>query len=300
MILIDGKSFKGLLCCPARALCGHKLLSFALISNQMDTHDIPEREFRHYLELLMNADYPPVIKAGGKCLKNVPVVLRELHGICVYPVFIHGGQEQIDDAMDAEGVDIKKIKGKRVTDERTMEIVGRVLEEVNSELVNRINHGDVCAEGLNRVFYVDGEDPVYGYVGNIIRMDKEGIDSCLQRKRIPVISSLGVGPYGKSYNPNADSAFRFLVESLNPCKAVSLTPAGGVSREGKIISEMNYDDLLEIMDSSHVDGGMSTKLVEIAELVKQGFDVHITSPEHLMFELFSEKGRGTYIKGMGH
>jgi acetylglutamate kinase len=200
--------------------------------------------------------------------------------------------------MEAGGIDIEKKDGMRVTNKETIIIADRVLTEVNKDLGFRINRGGYCARCLNKVFYVDGEDSKYGYVGNITGMDKERIDSCLKDKRIPVISSLGIGPEGKTYNPNADSAFRFLVESLKPYRAVSLTTAGGVIKEGKVISEMDYDGLLEILDSGHVDGGMIPKLQEIAKLVRKGFDVQVTSPEHLMSELFSEKGRGTYIKGL--
>ncbi len=264
----------------------------------MDTHGIPEKEFMHYMERFSEAAYFAVIKAGGECLNDYLLdALRGLHGLELYPILVHGGGKQIDDAMDAEGVEKKKINGKRVTDERTMKIVGRVLEEVNSELVCRINQGAPRAESLNHVFYVDGKGPVYGYVGNIAGMNKGRIDLCLSRKHIPVISSLGIGPEGKRYNPNADSAFRFLVESLKPEKAVSLTPAGGVIKEGEVISEMNHEGLIEFLDSGHVGGGMRPKLEEITELVKKGFDVQITSSEHLMIELFSERGLGTYIKG---
>ncbi len=267
----------------------------------MDTYGIPETEFINHLEPLIEADYPLVIKSSGKCLDDYLIyALRELYGICVYPVLIHGGQEQIDSAMKAGGIGIKKKDGMRVTDRKTAIIADRVLTEVNKDMVFRINWEGYCARCLNRVFYVDGEDSDYGYVGNIIDMDKWKIDLSLKDKRIPVISSLGIGPEGKTYNPNADSAFRFLVESLKPYRAVSLTTTGGVIKEGEIVSEMDYDGLLEILDSGHVDGGMIPKLQEIAKLVKQGFDVQVTSPEHLMFELFSEKGRGTYIKGLDY
>ena len=120
----------------------------------------------------------------------------------------------------------------------------------------------------------------------------------MKNKRIPVISSLGVDATGQTYNENADSAFGFAVKFLKPDKAISLTPARGVIKGGEIISEMNYDELLDIMYSEHVGGGMRPKLEDVAELVKLCFDAQITSPEHLIPELFTEMGSGTYIKGL--
>lgn len=144
------------------------------------------------------------------------------------------------------------------------------------------------------MFYVDGKDPVYYYVGNVIGMAKEKIDECLCNNHIPIISSLGIDTNGQRYNPNADSAFRFLVKNLRPHKVLILTPDGGVYEKNKLISTINNKQLKKLM--CDVTGGMKIKMKEVESLVADGFDVQITSPKSLIKELFSDRGHGTYVE----
>jgi len=182
-----------------------------------------------------------------------------------------------------------------VTDNRTLDIVVETLTRINREFGSKVNRLGNCAGMLNGVFYVDGPDPVYGYVGNVLGMDKEKIDDCIGKRLITIISCIGVDGGGQYQNLNADSAYKFLVSELRPVKVIILTSKGGVYRNTELIPEMRKEELDRFLKSSYVDGGMKLKLEEAGEIVIGGFDVQITSPEHLIEELFSDKGYGTYL-----
>lgn len=259
---------------------------------------IPQEEFEYYLGEFKKARYFAAIKAGGECLdSDLAKSLAMLHDSGLLPILVHGGGKQIDEALKKRGKVSKKIEGKRVTDEETLDVVVSTLNSVNENFVSEINRTRYCAKGFNGVFCVDGVDPVYGYVGNVVGMDRSAIDGCLDERLIPVASSLGVDNQGKWFNPNADSSYGVLVSELRPVKVIFLTPVDGVySYPGEeLVSEISSEELPEFIDSQFITGGMRLKLREAKVLVDLGCDVQITNPRNLIKELFSKKGHGTYI-----
>ena len=257
---------------------------------------ISKREFQHYLAEFRKAKYFAAIKVGGESLdSDLAEALVTLHSLDLLPIVVHGAGRQIDQVAEERGMTSKKIDGKRITDKKTLDIVIQTLQTVNQAFVSEVNKTRHCAEGLNGIFYVDGIDPVYEHVGNVIGMDRDKIDDCLKRKLIPIISSYGIDPEGNCSNPNADSGFRYLVSVFRPDKVLFLTSVGGVYRSKELISEMRKQELDEFIESSFVGKGMKHKLKEARRLLNLGFDVQITSPEHLIKELFSKKGYGTYL-----
>ena len=93
-----------------------------------------------------------VIKYGGNAMTDPElqadfaedVVLLKAVGI--NPVVVHGGGPQIDAALSKMGVKSHYVRGMRVTDQETLDIVEMVLVgKVNKEIVNMINqHGGMA------------------------------------------------------------------------------------------------------------------------------------------------------------
>src|SRR5437763_7367219 len=73
--------------------------------------------------------------ATDSCLRSVAVLNRL--GIPI--VLVHGGGKPIDRAMAEAGLTPKKVAGRRYTDEATLKIVLRVLEEINRNIVKTLN-----------------------------------------------------------------------------------------------------------------------------------------------------------------
>ncbi len=256
---------------------------------------VAEEEFLQCLGKFTEAGYFAAIKAGGKCINEYLVAaLNTLYKLNLLPVVVHGGGDQIDKNLEKAGIGSVKIDGKRVTNKETLDVVVNTLKGINQELVKSVNDRGAYARGLNGIFYAHGTDPVYGNVGKVIGTDVRAVDVCLSARAIPIISCLG--RYGPQYsNINGDTAFAHLVSKIRPMKVIMLTPTGGVYREDKLISELGYDELNSLLESEFVNGGMKQKLRDAKNLVENGFDVQITSPEKLLIELFSRKGHGTYL-----
>src|SRR5262245_18089739 len=105
--------------------------------------------------LCAHRDRPVVVKLGGRamehpaatdaCLKSVAT----LDKLGVPLVLVHGGGNPIDRAMAEAGLTPKKVAGRRYTDDATLEIVVRVLSEINSDLTARLTQLGVNADGMS-------------------------------------------------------------------------------------------------------------------------------------------------------
>ena len=114
---------------------------------------IGKNDFQEYLKNFRKEKYFAAIKAGGECLdESLEVSLRMLHNFGLYPVLVHGGGKQIDSELKKEGIEIRKIDGKRVTDEKTLDVVVKTLHFINGNFVNNLNNGGIIAKGINEIF----------------------------------------------------------------------------------------------------------------------------------------------------
>src|SRR3972149_2300797 len=84
-------------------------------------------EFDYYQNLLNQPDSPVLIKLGGAIvetqLEESADAIQILTNLGIYPAVIHGAGPQIDTKLEDLGIGVKKIDGKRVTDEETLMVV---------------------------------------------------------------------------------------------------------------------------------------------------------------------------------
>ena len=97
-----------------------------------------------------------VIKYGGNAMVDAllkegfarDIVLMKLVGM--NPVVVHGGGPKISELLQRIGKESRFVKGMRVTDSETMDVVEMVLGGlVNKEIVNLINRHGGKAVGLS-------------------------------------------------------------------------------------------------------------------------------------------------------
>src|SRR5690349_344149 len=97
-----------------------------------------------------------VIKYGGHAVGNEELKTSFapdcglLKDVGVNPGLVHGGGPQIDSALDKMGITSRHVRGMRVTDKETRDIVELVLVgKVNKEIVTMINQHGGMAVGLS-------------------------------------------------------------------------------------------------------------------------------------------------------
>lgn len=260
-----------------------------------------------------------LIKYGGSAmtqpqLKNdfaEDVALLSFVGM--KPIIVHGGGPQIGELLKKIGKESRFVKGLRVTDEETMDVVEMVLvAKVNKDVVSLINFHGAKAVGISgrdgglirarkaRPARLADTDEDLGLVGEVDRIDPELIRSLEERGFIPVIAPVGAGPDQKPFNINADTAAGALSAALNAEKFILLTDVPGVlDSEKKLISSLSEDEASELIRSEVASGGMVPKIRCCLHALGGGVPkAHIIDgrvPHSLLLELLTEKGIGTEI-----
>lgn len=264
-----------------------------------------------------------VIKYGGAAqekdeLKDSfaqDVVLLNFIGI--RPVIVHGGGPKISETMKKMGKEPAFIQGQRVTDKETMEIVEMVLGGlINKEIVSLINSHGGKAVGLSgkdgglikakkkllKKQGASGEEETIdiGLVGEVEAIDPGILSSFEKEAFIPVISPIGVGARGESFNINADYVASAIAAAVGAEKLILLTDVAGINdKKGKIISTVHKKDIRKLISDGTVSGGMIPKVQActraLDSAVKKTHIVDGRVPHCLLLEIFTKEGIGTEI-----
>lgn len=255
-----------------------------------------------------------VIKYGGHAMVDErlkqsfakDIILMKYVGL--NPVIVHGGGPQIGELLKKIGKESRFVKGIRVTDKATMDIVEMVLVgKVNKEIVGLINHFGGRAVGLSgkdgglvtaRKLKTKGED--MGMVGEVMSVNPKVIETLDRDKFIPVIAPVSVGKDGRTYNINADNVAGKIAAALKAEKLILLTDVQGVlDKNKKLISAISMQEAKKIIKNETATGGMIPKLECCIDAIKGGVSkAHIIDGrvEHaVLLEVFTDAGIGTEI-----
>jgi acetylglutamate kinase len=191
-----------------------------------------------------------VIKLGGSVMENENALRHTLldivfmESVGMRPVVVHGGGAAIDRAMDTAGLVPKKIKGRRYTDDATLEIVEKVLAgETNERIARQIEELGGRAMNLNfkttNVLFGErftlpgenGEEIDLGHVGKVTRVDRTTIENLCYAGQVPVIPSMAIDERGGKLNVNADTAATAVAQALGAEKMVYMSDVNGVRRD---------------------------------------------------------------------
>jgi len=257
-----------------------------------------------------------VIKYGGAAMKGG---LREdfardivlLRYVGIHVVVVHGGGPQIDAMLNRLGITPHKVRGMRVTDDATMEVVEMVLAgKINQDLCAMIGrHGGraVGLSGHDARFMIcdlmkgdDGED--LGRVG-VPRIVDPAVIRTLERDGfIPVIAPIGVDEAGNSLNVNADLVAGAVAAALKAEKLMLLTDVPGVlGQSGELLASLDAHATEEAIRSGQIGGGMIPKVRCCLDAIAAGVgSAHIVDgrvPHTVLLEIFTDRGIGTHIRG---
>ena len=265
-------------------------------------------EAQYYLDQYNNAKQVKfaVVKVGGTViaeqLQELAQSLSLLTHLGLIPIVLHGAGSQIDAEVSKQNLSVKKIDGLRVTDDKTIELIQPVIKDVHQKLLDALAQHDIKTMSIfNNVFscdYLDKEK--YGHVGTIKQVKLQEINQAIKNKQVPILSCLGSDDKGNVLNINADIAIRQLVWESKPAKVIFVTPTGGMlDKKGQLISAIQLHNQYEnLMQQDWLHSGMKLKIQQIYQLLKpmpRKLSVSITAASELGKELFTHKGKGTFV-----
>jgi acetylglutamate kinase len=141
--------------------------------------------------------------------------------------------------------------------------------------------------------------PDLGFVGEIESVNADLLDMFLERGYMPVISPVGFGKDGSSYNINADVAAGEIAAACGAERLIFLTDVAGIlDEDGTLISEIRAADL-EARAGRSIKGGMHVKVQAVLHALASGVRaVHVVDgrmPHSVVAELFTDRGVGTLV-----
>lgn len=265
-----------------------------------------------------------VIKYGGHAMVDEQlkedfardITLMKFTGL--NPVVVHGGGPQINSVLDRMGMHSRFVKGMRLTDEATMDVVEMVLGgKVNKGIVAQINQqggkavglsgkdgGLIRARKLHIVHQEDKDKPPEiidpGLVGEVTHVNPAVINTLTQQGFIPIIAPVGAGESGETYNINADLVASSIAIALSAGRLILLTDVDGVlDASGSLISSISAESINQMVEEKTISGGMIPKIECALKALKNGVGkVHIINGKKrhaLLLELFTDKGIGTEV-----
>jgi acetylglutamate kinase len=225
----------------------------------------------------------------------------------VNPVVVHGGGPMINDMLQRLNIKSEFVRGKRVTDAATIEVVEMVLAgRVNKRIVQAIMEQGGRAVGLSgkddNLMVCKADDPELGFVGRPSQMNPQVLQDLFERDIIPVVAPIGTGPDGQgTYNVNGDTAAGAIAGALKADRLLLLTDVSGVKdADGNVVTELKPEEVIRMTEDGIIAGGMipktETALKAIYDGVRGVVIIDGRVPNACLLELFTEHGSGSLIR----
>jgi acetylglutamate kinase len=253
-----------------------------------------------------------VIKFGGNAMGDAEAMASFARDIVlmrqvgVNPVIVHGGGPMINDLLGRLGIASEFVRGKRVTDSATIEVVEMVLSGlVNKRIVQAINDEGGRAVGLSgkdaNLIVCSPDDPELGFVGRPDELNTGVLHSLFNDGIIPVVAPVGTGRAGETYNINGDTAAGAIAGALRADRLLLLTDVAGVKdADGSVITDMRPDQVRALIDGGVIAGGMIPKTETALKAIEEGVRAVVIldgrAPNACLLELFTDHGAGSLIR----
>jgi acetylglutamate kinase len=263
-----------------------------------------------------------VVKYGGHAMEDDDLKQRFAQDIVllkyvgINPVVVHGGGPQIGEMLKKLGIASRFVRGMRVTDAATMDVVEMVLGKINQEVVSLINRQGGKAVGLSgkdgelivaRKMLVtveeEGKPPTthdVGQVGEVVGVNPRVVNALTEANFIPVIAPIGVGESGESYNINADLVAGKVAEALQAEKLILLTDIEGIKDKSRtLIPTLGSAEAERLIKEGTIGEGMIPKVECCVAALHGGVKkTHIIDGRvrhATLLEIFTKEGIGTEV-----
>ena len=268
------------------------------------------------------ADKIIVVKMGGsvmdddRALRDLLTDVAFMNTVGMRPVIVHGGGKAISSAMEARGLEVQFVQGRRYTDQRTLTVVEHVLcNEVNAHIVEVIRSLGTAAMGLHTLgsgvlfgerLYLeeDGRQIDLGFVGRVREVNARLLRLLCEADTVPVVAPLARDKTGQRLNCNADNAAGEVAAALAAEKLVVVSDTHGIRRDPddpeSLAPTLDEAEIRRMVETGAISSGMLPKVEACLRALDGGVArAHIIDgrfAHSLLLEIFSDRGIGTLIQ----
>lgn len=241
-----------------------------------------------------------LIKVGGAVVEDkttLNILLDDFATLKGNKILVHGGGRAADKMLNRLGVEIKKVDGRRITDQETIDVVTMVYAGlVNKNIIAQLQKRGVNALGFTGAdlnIILSHKRPVktidYGFVGDVESVQTDVLFSLIEQGAVPVVSPITHDGKGQLLNTNADTIASELSRALAHSCDVTLVYCFeklGVlmdaNDDSSVIPMLTYDKFKEYQASGVINEGMIPKLDNGFDAIRMGVkSVVITNTDGL-------------------
>ena len=254
-----------------------------------------------------------VVKFGGNAMGDEAAMAEFARDVVLMrqvglnPVVCHGGGPMINDLLSRLGIKSEFVRGKRVTDKATVEVVEMVLTGlVNKRIVQAIMDEGGRAVGLSGkdddLMVCELDDPELGFVGRPVEMNVQVLRDLFAAGIIPVVAPVATGMNpNETYNVNGDTAAGAIAGALKADRLLLLTDVAGVkNKDGQIVTQMTPEEVKAMIEDGTIAGGMIPKTETALKALEDGVRAVVILDGRVanacLLELFTDHGAGSLIR----
>jgi len=211
-----------------------------------------------------------VLKLGGRVAVDSLDVVRARHAAGDEVVVVHGAGPQITAELEAIGIPVRFVRGRRFTDPLTLAVVRASLVAVGAELTATLGPAAVQLVG-DEIGLRATPLPELGRVGEPVSSELEAVIGALATGLVPVVTPIAVGPL----NVNADEAATAIAAGVGAERVVFLSDVPGVYIQGAVVQSIDADRASELLEEGAFEGGIVPKLMSAVQAARAGLVAEI-------------------------
>jgi amino-acid N-acetyltransferase len=257
-----------------------------------------------------------VIAFGGDAMLRDDFVdlihdVNLLQALGVRLVLVHGIRPQVEERLQATGETAQYVRGRRVTDADTLEIVKDAVGSARVDIESMLSIGlpntpmagaEIRVASGNYVTaqpagVLDGVD--LQFTGEVRKIAADALRTRLEAGEIILLSPLGYSPTGEVFNLTLEEVATEAAIALHAEKLVFILDHGDtVDQNGERVSRLTASQAQKLIKELP-EGDLKLYLPNAVRACKQGVArVHLISAEvdgALLMELFTHEGVGTMV-----
>jgi len=264
------------------------------------------REASMYVKMFRNVvpwQFAVVLISAESLKRSSRTVALDLSYICglgLYPVIV------LDNFQGVLGNPVEPQEGPSEKKGKPGEQI-RKLTRTNNRLVNAVTAAEGRATSIyNEIFSLKTpvpQEPDFDFRLLVDHIDLAPIKSTVRNQHIPVISPLVMDSDGRLTVINAEKVSKALCKRIAPQKFIVINEQGGIlDRNGELVRNIILStDYRTLLDSDLLDQSARQQLEAAVRLLREvpNLTLQFASAGNLLYELFTVKGQGTYIRA-GH
>lgn len=244
-----------------------------------------------------------IVKIGGNVIDNADALalfLNDFTKLEGKKILIHGGGKIATQMSASLGIEAKMVEGRRITDEKTLEIVTMVYAGlINKNIVAQLQAHQSNAIGLTGA---DGniiraqKRPIkeidYGFVGDLDEnsISTQALSNLLEAGFLPIFCAITHDGNGYLLNTNADTIASSIAVAMSKTYQTHLVYCfekkgvlKDVNDDSTVVRKIRTHQFEELKADGTVAGGMIPKLQNAFEAINKGVSsVYIGKADELL------------------